>query len=65
MGDASPVVLVVDDETDLADSDASLLGDDYDVRVAYGGEAPRQADDESVAVVLLSARCRGSRARRS
>ena len=29
MGDASPVVLVVDDETDLADSYASLLGDDY------------------------------------
>jgi len=59
MGDASPVVLVVDDETDLADSDASLLGDDYDVRVAYGGEAALQADDESVAVVLLDRRMPG------
>jgi DNA-binding response OmpR family regulator len=59
MGDASPVVLVVDDETDLADSDASLLGDDYDVRVAYGGEAGLQADDKSVAVVLLDRRMPG------
>jgi len=59
MGDASPVVLVVDDKTDLADSEASLLGDDYDVRVAYGGEAALQADDESVAVVLLDRRMPG------
>jgi DNA-binding response OmpR family regulator len=59
MGDASPVVLVVDDESDLADSYASLLGDDYDVRVAYGGEEALEAYDESVEVVLLDRRMPG------
>jgi len=59
MGDASPVVLVVDDESDLADSYASLLGDDYDVRVAYGGEKALEAYDESVGVVLLDRRMPG------
>jgi DNA-binding response OmpR family regulator len=59
MGEASPVLLVVDDETDLADSYASLLGDDYDVRVAYGGEEALETYDESVEVVLLDRRMPG------
>lgn len=56
MGDASPVVLVVDDEAELADAYASLIRDEYDVRVAYGGEEALEAYDDSVEVVLLDRR---------
>jgi predicted DNA binding protein/DNA-binding response OmpR family regulator len=51
-----PVVLVVDDDEDLADTCEYWLRDDYDVRVAYGGEAALERADESVDVVLLDRR---------
>ncbi|MDS0298689.1 helix-turn-helix domain-containing protein [Halogeometricum sp. S1BR25-6] len=53
---ATPVVLVVDDDEDLADTCEYWLRDDYDVRVAYGGEAALDQVDETVDVVLLDRR---------
>ena len=48
-----PVVLTVEDERDLADSFASLLDDDYSVRVAYDAETATDLYDEAVDVALL------------
>ncbi|WP_435125490.1 response regulator transcription factor [Halobaculum sp. D14] len=49
----SPVVLVVEDEPDLANLYAAWLGDEYTVRTAYGGrEALEQLDDDVDAVLL-------------
>ena len=53
---ATPVVLVVDDDEDLADTCEYWLRDDYDVRVAYGGEDALAQVDETVDVVLLDRR---------
>jgi DNA-binding response OmpR family regulator len=53
---AKPVVLVVDDDEDLADTCEYWLRDDYDVRVAYGGEDALSQADETVDVVLLDRR---------
>ncbi|ELZ26095.1 DNA binding protein [Halogeometricum pallidum JCM 14848] len=53
---AKPVVLVVDDDEDLADTCEYWLRDDYDVRVAYGGEDALNQIDETVDVVLLDRR---------
>ncbi|RDI70598.1 bacterio-opsin activator domain-containing protein [Halopelagius longus] len=53
---ATPVVLVVDDDEDLADTCEYWLRDDYDVRVAYGGQEALDAADETVDVVLLDRR---------
>jgi DNA-binding response OmpR family regulator len=51
-----PLVLVVEDERDLADLYATWLRDEYRVRVAYGGrEAIDELDDE-VDVALLDRR---------
>ncbi|MFP4628775.1 MAG: response regulator transcription factor [Halobacteriales archaeon] len=58
MSDAG-TVLVVDDETLLADLFASWLESDWDVRVAYDGESALEALDESVSVVLLDRRMPG------
>ncbi|WP_058364964.1 HalX domain-containing protein [Haloparvum sedimenti] len=59
MSDEPPLVLVVEDEPDLADLYAAWLGSDYRVRTAYGGrEALDQLDDE-VDVVLLDRRMPG------
>jgi CheY-like chemotaxis protein len=49
-------VLVVDDEQEVADVYALQLENDYDVRVAYGGEAALEAIDDDVDVVLLDRR---------
>lgn len=49
----STTVLVVDDETALADLYAVWLEDTYRVRTAYGGEEALGALDETVDVVLL------------
>lgn len=54
-----PVVLVIEDERDLADSFASLLDDDYSVRVAYDAEAAVDLYDETVDVALLDRRMPG------
>lgn len=51
-----PVVLVVDDESDLADLFAAWLGTEYVVETAYSGEGALEALDEHVDVVLLD-RC--------
>ncbi len=56
MSDEKPVVLVVEDEPDLADLYATWLDDEYDVRVAYGGREALEKLDESVSVVLLDRR---------
>lgn len=48
-----PVVVVVDDEPDLADLYAVWLGDSYEVRTAYGGEEGIELIDETVDVALI------------
>lgn len=50
------VVLVVDDETDVADTYALRLTGEYETRVAYGGEEALEAMDDSVDAVLLDRR---------
>ncbi|QLG27122.1 HalX domain-containing protein [Halorarum halophilum] len=59
MSDDPPVVLVVEDEPDLADLYAAWLGDDYDVRTAYGGQEALEQLDEDVSIVLLDRRMPG------
>jgi len=54
--ETAPVVLVVDDETDLADLFTAWLSDDYTVRTAYSGQAALDALDDSIDVVLLDRR---------
>ncbi len=51
-----PTVLVVDDEQEVADVYALQLEDEYDVRVAYGGEAALDRLDDAVDIVLLDRR---------
>jgi len=53
------VVLVVDDEESVAEVFALWLEDDYDVRVATGGEAALEAMDGDVDAVLLDRRMPG------
>lgn len=52
----TPVVLVVDDEVDLADLYSQWLTDDYAVRTAYDGEHALDRLDDTVDVVLLDRR---------
>ncbi|QZP38597.1 response regulator transcription factor [Halobaculum magnesiiphilum] len=54
-----PVVLVVEDEPDLADLYAAWLGGDYEVRTAYGGQAALEELDDAVDVILLDRRMPG------
>ena len=51
-----PMVLVVEDEPDLADLYATWLRDEYRVRVAYGGREALEELDDEVDVVLLDRR---------
>ena len=51
-----PMVLVVEDEPDLADLYATWLRDEYRVRVAYGGREALEELDEEIEVVLLDRR---------
>jgi DNA-binding response OmpR family regulator len=46
-------VLVVDDETDIADLYSTWLGMDHDVRTAYGGKEALELVDEDVDIVFL------------
>lgn len=57
--DRDPVVLVVDDEEDLANLYSQWLSDDYAVRTAYNGEQALERLDETVDVVLLDRRMPG------
>jgi DNA-binding response OmpR family regulator len=62
MSEQLPLVLVVEDEPDLADLYAAWLGDEYRVRTAYGGqEALDELDDadDEVAAILLDRRMPG------
>ena len=54
-----PVVLVVEDDEDLADFYTKWLGDEYEVRAAYGGQEALDQYDETVDVVLLDRRMPG------
>jgi len=56
MTEESAVVLVVDDEPDVADSYAAFLRDRHAVRTAYGGNEAIAELDEDVDVVLLDRR---------
>jgi DNA-binding response OmpR family regulator len=56
MSAAKPVVLVVEDEPDLADLYATWLDDDYRVRTAYGGREALDAVDGEISVILLDRR---------
>ncbi len=51
-----PLVLVVEDERDLADLYATWLRDEYRVRVAYGGREAIRKLDEEVDIALLDRR---------
>jgi DNA-binding response OmpR family regulator len=55
MTESPAVVLVVDDEPDVADSYAAFMRDRYEVRTAYSGEAALDSL-EGVDVVLLDRR---------
>ena len=57
--DESPVVLVVEDEPDLADLYAAWLGTEYDVRTAYGGHEALEELSDDVDVILLDRRMPG------
>lgn len=62
MSEQPPLVLVVEDEPDLADLYAAWLGDEYRVRTAYGGqEALEELDaaDDDVDAILLDRRMPG------
>jgi DNA-binding response OmpR family regulator len=50
------LVLVVDDEPDVADTYALRLTGEYETRVAYGGEEALEEIDETVEAVLLDRR---------
>ncbi len=54
--DSAPVVLVVDDEQDVADTYALRLQAKYETRVAYGGEAALTMVDDDVDAILLDRR---------
>jgi DNA-binding response OmpR family regulator len=56
---STPVVLVVEDEHDLADLYTAWLEDDCEVRTAYDGEQALDAIDEAVDLVFLDRRMPG------
>jgi len=55
-GSDRATVLVVDDEEEVADVYALRLQNDYETRVAYGGEEGFEQVDQDVDVVLLDRR---------
>jgi DNA-binding response OmpR family regulator len=55
-GSDTAAVLVVDDEEEVADVYALRLRDNYETRVAYGGEDALETIDVDVDVVLLDRR---------
>jgi predicted DNA binding protein/CheY-like chemotaxis protein len=55
-GAGRPVVLVVDDDEDLADTYALWLEEEFEVRTAYSGDAAIDSVDDDVDVVLLDRR---------
>jgi two-component system response regulator AdeR len=59
MSEDLPLVLVVEDETDLADLYAAWLQSSYSVRTAYGGHEALEKLDEEVNIILLDRRMPG------
>ncbi|MFA9515964.1 response regulator transcription factor [Halopenitus sp. H-Gu1] len=59
MSEEPPLVLVVEDEPDLADLYAAWLGDEYRVRTAYGGQEAIDSLSEEIDVILLDRRMPG------
>ena len=59
MTDEPPLVLVVEDEPDLADLYATWLKTEYRVRTAYGGEEAVDQLDDEIDVILLDRRMPG------
>ena len=59
MSEDTPSVLVVEDEADLADLYAAWLGEEYDVRTAYGGQEAMDQLSPDVDVILLDRRMPG------
>ncbi|KTG10129.1 DNA-binding protein [Haloprofundus marisrubri] len=59
MTDEPPLVLVVEDESDLANLYAAWLDGEYRVRTAYGGHEALSELDDAVDVVLLDRRMPG------
>lgn len=59
MSDSEPVVLIVEDEPDVAETYKLWLETDYDIRVALDGEEGLEQLDGSVDVVLLDRRMPG------
>ena len=55
-GDATPTVLIVEDEQHLADLYTDYLADSYDVRTAYSGEEGIERLSDDIDVVLLDRR---------
>lgn len=54
-----PLVLVVEDESDLADLYAAWLQNSYRVRTAYGGHEALEKLDDEVDIILLDRRMPG------
>lgn len=59
MSEDLPLVLLVEDESDLADLYAAWLQDSYRVRTAYGGHEALEKLDEEVNIILLDRRMPG------
>lgn len=59
MSEDPPLVLVVEDESDLADLYGAWLQDSYRVRTAYGGHEGLEQLSEEVDVILLDRRMPG------
>ncbi|WP_418282415.1 response regulator transcription factor [Halorubrum sp. DTA98] len=59
MSEQPPVILVAEDEPDLADLYAAWLGDQYQVRTAYGGHEAIEQLDEEIDAILLDRRMPG------
>ncbi|MGM0606209.1 MAG: HalX domain-containing protein [Halobacteriota archaeon] len=59
MTEKAPLVLIVEDEPDLADLYAAWLSSDYRVKTAYGGREALDAIDDDLSVVLLDRRMPG------
>lgn len=59
MSEDLPLVLVVEDESDLADLYAAWLQDSYRVRTAYGGHEALEQLDDAVDIILLDRRMPG------
>lgn len=54
--DSGPLILIVEDERDVAETHALALREEYETEIAIGGAAALDAVDDDVALVLLDRR---------